>query len=85
MNDTSRAIEIRMGRMIALKSPEERLRMASSMFDAAKMLAEIGLRRKYGQLNRSQLRTRMFLRFYGNDFSSAEIENVMKTIPNLQS
>ena len=84
MNDTTQSVEIRRARMIASKSPEERLRMASSMFDAARELVESGIRSKYGNLSRSQMRFQVFLRFYREDFSASEIETVMKSIPDMQ-
>jgi hypothetical protein len=84
MNDTAASIEIRRDRMIASRTPEERLRMASGMFDAARALAEVGLRRQYGSLSRAQMRARMLLRFYGECFTAAEIADLMRALPDMQ-
>jgi hypothetical protein len=43
MHDTTRNIEEQMTRMMALKSPAERLLMAGSMFDSSKKLITAGL------------------------------------------
>ena len=63
---------------------EERLRMASSMFDAGRRLAEAGLRAENKSLTEAQLRARLFMRFYGSDFSDTEIKEIMAHMPNMQ-
>jgi hypothetical protein len=84
MNDTSLSIEKRMALMIASRTPIERLRMASSMFDAGKKLMKAGLQNENGLLNDAQLRTQMFLKLYGDSFTQAEIKRIVNTIPNMQ-
>jgi hypothetical protein len=73
-----------MARMMAEKSPQERLRMASSMFDAGRKLVEAGLRNENGDLTEAQMRARMFVRIYGEDFSEEEIKKIAGKIPNMQ-
>jgi hypothetical protein len=84
MNDTSIDIEARVDRMMAAKTPEERIRMASSMFDAARKLVEAGLRDQYGEMSEAQMRARVFERMYGEDFSEEEIRKIAGKIPNMQ-
>jgi hypothetical protein len=84
MNDTSPDIEKRMAELIARRSPAERLRMASSMFDMAKKIMEAGIRREYPSIEETELRARMFLRLYENDFSREELRNIVKHIFNLE-
>jgi hypothetical protein len=84
MNDTSPEIEARMARMMGLKTPIERMRMASSMFDAGKTLLEAGIRQQFGALNEAQMRTQVFIRMYGEDFSKPEIIKILSKIPNMQ-
>ena len=84
MNDTSVSIEARMARMMAEKTPGERLRMASSMFDLGRKLVETGLRDKYGELTEAQMRARVFVGMYGQDFSDEEIRKIAGKIPNMQ-
>ena len=84
MYDTPADIEKRIARMMAERTPAERLRMASSMFDAGKKLMTAGLLRENSTLNEAQLRARIFLRLYGDCFSHEEIERIMKRIPNMQ-
>jgi hypothetical protein len=84
MNDTSLDIEARVARMMASKTPRERLRMASSMFDTGRMLVEAGLRNKYGELTEAQIRGRVFVRMYGEDFSDEEIRKIAGKIPKME-
>lgn len=84
MNDTSKDIEIRRNRMMALKTPGERIRMVSSMFDTAKTLAEAGIKRNHHSLSRAQMRSQMFMRLYGESFSAVEIARMMRNIPEMQ-
>jgi hypothetical protein len=84
MHDTSPEIEAKMARMMALKAPVERLRMASSMFDAGKKLVETGIRQQYGIINEAQMRALVFIRMYGEDFSKPEIKKIIGKIPNMQ-
>ena len=84
MSDTILDIEERMSQMIAQRTPVERLRMASSMFDLGKRLIAAGLRKENGSLTESQLRTRIFLRLYSGSYAQAEIEKIVKRIPNMQ-
>jgi hypothetical protein len=84
VHDTSPDVTARLARMMALKTPEERLLMASSMFDAAKILMEAGIRHENESVSEAQLRAKLFIRMYGGDFSKSEIEKIMKRMPNMQ-
>ena len=70
--------------MLLSKSPLERLRMASRMYDSVKKLAIIGLLKDRQRLDPSGLRGELFLRIYGNDFSVTEKERIMKKISSMQ-
>ena len=84
MSDTPRDIEELQIRLIAERSPFERLQMASSMFDVAKMLVVAGLLNENPSLNEAQLRARTFMRFYGDTFTRDEIKLIVQHIPNMQ-
>jgi hypothetical protein len=84
MNDTSPDIEARVARMMAERTPTERLHMASSMFDTAKEIIRAGLLQENPSLNEAQLRARMFVRMHGDCFPHPEIENILKHIPDMQ-
>ena len=84
MDDTSEEIKRRYKEMLMSKTPLERLRMASRMYDSAKKLAIAGILKERPHLDTSQLRGQLFLRMYGSDFSPAEIERIIRNIPNMQ-
>lgn len=84
MNDTSPEIEKHLAAMYASRSPAERLRMASSMFETAKKLVEAGLLNEQPSLTRPQIRARTFLRLYGDCFSRDEIKRIARVIPDMQ-
>jgi hypothetical protein len=84
MYDTAPDVEARMLAMMAKKSPEERLRMACSMIAAAKTLVRSGIIHEDNTLTEAQIRGRMFLRFYGNDFSPEEIQRIVVRMPDME-
>ena len=84
MSDTSHDIEERLIRMMIAKSPAERLRMASSMFETGKRLIVAGLLKENPSLNNAQIRARTFLRLYSDIFTSEEIKVIVQGIPNMQ-
>ena len=84
MSDTSERVERLYGDMLLSRTPLERLRMASRMYDSAKKLVMAGIRDKNPHLTVSQLRTHLFLRMYGSDFTRDEREKIIKSIPDMQ-
>ena len=72
MNDTSPKIEKMMTDRMKLLSGEERLKMGASMFDTAKQLVIASLCAS----DEIDMRIRIFLRFYGNDFDDHTIEKI---------
>jgi hypothetical protein len=84
MDDTPTKIKQRYNEMLLSKSPLERLRMASRMYDSVKKLAISGILKERQHLDTSRLRGELFLRIYGNDFSATDREQIMKKIPNMQ-
>jgi hypothetical protein len=64
MNDTSPAIQRKVRAMLMARTGEERLRMASQMFDTARALA---LASFPPGLDDTEVRRRLCQRFYGNE------------------
>ncbi|MBN1979989.1 MAG: hypothetical protein JW795_00550 [Chitinivibrionales bacterium] len=84
MRDSSPDIEQRMTRMMAARTPADRLRMACSMFDAGRKLMIAGLLEENGNLTKAQLRARIFIRLYGDLYTPQEIHNIVHTIPDME-
>jgi hypothetical protein len=54
--------------------------MATGMFSAAVVLARAGIREECGELSENAVRRRLFMRFYGGDFSESERESILQAL-----
>lgn len=77
MNDTSPEMEKRYHAMLMERSGEERLRMGCSMFDAAKEIVRNSILNENSGLTENDLKEKIFLRFYGLDFSDAQKRKII--------
>ncbi len=84
MNDTQAKIEQRYQEMLLSKSPLERLKMASRMYDSGRKLVISGILKERPHLDSSRLRVQLFLRIYGDDFTVTEREKIIKEISSTQ-
>jgi len=71
MKDTSADIEALFHARLMDLDPAERLAMATRMFDAARALVVAAIRAQ-GIRSPLELRRRLFLRYYGQDFDEAQ-------------
>jgi len=83
MNDTTPDIEKRLASMMASLSLVKRLRMASHMYDTARVLLRIGIQRQYQALGEGQIREQVFMRMYGEEFASTEINRITSRIRDI--
>ncbi len=74
MNDTSPEAKKIQDELFAKLSGEERLLMGLEMFETAR---KIVLSSFPENLSENEIRKRLFLRFYGNDFSEDEKEKIL--------
>jgi len=84
MDDTQAKIEQRYREMLMSKTPLERLKMASRMYDSGRKLVISGILKRRPRLNSSRLRAQLFLRMYGSDFTTTERDKIIKKISNMQ-
>ena len=68
MNDTSPEMEARYRAMLLARSPEERVRMADSMFSSARRLVVASILAVDPSASPAAIRRGLFLRFYGHEF-----------------
>ena len=80
MNDTSAEMADRFQRMLMRKTPEERLRMACSMFDAAKSIAKISILERFPAISPVEMKRKIFLRFYGEEFSTDHRQRILDAL-----
>jgi len=76
MQDTSPAVEKHLNELYASLTPTERLRIMSSMYDAAIALMAAGIRMKQPEISGLALRIEIFRRMYQDDFSADEMERI---------
>ena len=77
MNDTSPEMEKRYHDMLMRRSGEERLKMGCEMFDAAKAIVKSSILNENSRLTESELKEKIFLRFYGLDLSEAQKRKII--------
>ena len=81
MNDTTLQMEKRFRELMMALSPGERVAMACRMFSTAKALVIAGLQAEgVDAQNADDLRERIFLRFYGQDFGQAEKARIVQRL-----
>ena len=68
VSDTSPEVEARYRAMLLARSPEERLRMAGSMFSDARRLVVASILAANPTASPGDIRRELFLRFYGHEF-----------------
>ena len=78
MKDTSEEFEIIFRNIIMKRSPEERLLMGSSMFDTAKQIVRSSIMEQYPKILPKEMKERIFLRFYGMEFSEIDKKKIVK-------
>ncbi len=72
--------EDRMRKLMAQRTPAERLRMCSRMFAGARTLMQAGMAQQEGRKNASDMRRQLFLRLYGADFSENQRDTILKAL-----
>lgn len=77
MNDTSESMEKQYRAILMQRSGEERLKMGCEMFDAAKAIVRSSILNENPGLTASELKERIFLRFYGSDFSESQKRKII--------
>ncbi len=77
MNDTHPKIQEIYNTMMSQRTSYERAQMVSSMYETAKKIAISSILASEPNLNEKELKCRLFLHFYENDFSPAERNKIL--------
>ncbi len=77
MIDTTAKAEKIQSELFSKMTGDERMKIASEMFDTARTLVLASLDKN---LNDKEKRKALFLRFYGNDFSTNEKEKILSNL-----
>ncbi len=78
MSDTAPWAAAKMAELMARRSPEERVRMASRSFDAARELVLAGLRHDFPDIGPKELRLRLLERTYAADFTPEAWQRMLR-------
>ncbi len=77
MLDTHPDIAVRFRNMMMRKSGEQRLRMGCSMHDTSKQIVRSAIYANHPEIAEAEMRSEVFLRFYGHEFSLTDREKVI--------
>jgi hypothetical protein len=77
MRDTTPRAEAHYWRLMAGRTPAERVEMACGMFEAARELACAGIIMQHGAQGEAHMRKYLFLRFYGRDFDEEKKRRIL--------
>lgn len=83
MRDTSPKMDEKMREMIRMKTPFERAQMGASMFETSKYLVTQSILRDNPHISPAELREQVFLKFYGDDLTSAQKEKIIRHIKHM--
>lgn len=76
-NDTPPAVRKRFREMMLARSPIERMRMCSDMFDSARAIVLASLP---ADMPEGERRAALFLRFYSRDFDEKEQARILEAL-----
>jgi len=77
VTDTPPEVMARYRAMLLARSPEERLKMGSSMSATARALVRASVLARDPHASPAALRRALFLRLYGDEFEAAERERIL--------
>ena len=80
MKDTTAEMELLMDRLIMEKTGAERLKMGFSMFNFARKQVVASIISSNPRADSKEIKKQIFLRFYGQDFTTEEQEKILRAI-----
>jgi len=80
MRDTAPEVQAHYDALLARRTPEQRLRMMSDMYDCARQLARAGIRHRHPNASETEVRQKLFLQFYERDFTPDQVRRVLAYI-----
>ena len=80
MFDTHPDIAIRFRDLMMSKTGEQRLLMGCSMYDTARQIVRSSIYNNRPEISEREMKKEIFLRFYGREFSRADMEKFLSTL-----
>lgn len=81
MRDTPPAVDAMYREILMSRTPADRVRMAASMYDAAKAIIRAGIPAECWETE-ADLRLEVFRRMYRQDFSPEEMKRIVEALRN---
>lgn len=78
MHDTPFDMDEKQRAIIRSKTPLERIKMGCSMYETSRYLIQRSILENNPEISKKALLKELFLKFYKNDFTSAECERIIK-------
>ncbi len=80
MSDTPPDVDAAFTAMFATRTPSERVRMMSEMFDTARRILVSNIRALQPDITDTELRVQIFQRTYGDDFTADARDRIVTAI-----
>ncbi len=77
MKDTAARADEHYRRLMAERTPAERVEIACGMFETARELVRAGILMQHGTEGVAHMRRHLLLRFYGPDFSEEKMRRIL--------
>ncbi len=77
MNDTPHHITQKLCELMKKKSPTERYMMSWSMYETSKFLITHAIMEENPQITKAELKKKLFLKFYCDDFNEKQKERIL--------
>jgi hypothetical protein len=79
MNDTPPELSRRLNEKYLRLTPDERIEMATSMFECAKEIVISSITNENPEISVAELKRELFRRLYGADYSEREQHRIIET------
>lgn len=77
MSDTPPEVDAAFTAMFATRTPSQRVRMMSEMFDTARRILVSGIRAEQPTISDTELKVEVFLRTYRDDYAAADRDRIV--------
>ena len=77
MSETPPDVDAACTAMFATRTPSQRVRMMSEMFDTARRLLVSGIRAEQPAISDTELKVEVFLRTYRDDYTAADRDRIV--------
>jgi hypothetical protein len=85
MDDTTEEVKQIQREIFFSKTPNERFMIGVEMIKMGRTIVESSIKQQYSNLSELELRLKVFERYYKNEFSEIEFNNIINSMKNYYS